>query len=108
MLFRAATSTVDRLDAGGFPLGLLPVAAYEQGSVSLYPGDVLVCFSDGFSEATSLSGEMWEEASIAKAMREVLGRDAKQIADHLFAAADAFAAGADQSDDMTVVVLRSV
>src|SRR5579864_2862379 len=63
MLLRA-DGTVARLDSGGFPAGLLEVAQYEQGEVTLAAGDAVVCFSDGISEATNEKEDMWEEADV--------------------------------------------
>jgi sigma-B regulation protein RsbU (phosphoserine phosphatase) len=100
--------TIERLDTGGIPAGLLPVASFQQAEVILAPGDVLVCFSDGFSEATNSHGEMWDESVLEEAVLKTRGSDAGQIVGDLFAAADEFTDGAEQSDDMTMVVLRSL
>ena len=47
-------------------VGLLENAQYEQGSVRLSPGDVLVAFTDGISEAMNLDDEEWGEERIAR------------------------------------------
>ena len=57
MLFKKKGQEVQRLEAGGIVLGLFPNAAYEQGEVDLDPGDTLVVFSDGVSEALDTAGE---------------------------------------------------
>jgi sigma-B regulation protein RsbU (phosphoserine phosphatase) len=82
--------------------------SFEQAEVKLAPGDLLVCFSDGFSEATNAAGEMWEEAALEEAVLGNRGVDAKQLVSRLFAAVDEFTEGGEQSDDMTMVVLRSL
>jgi sigma-B regulation protein RsbU (phosphoserine phosphatase) len=104
---------LERLDVGGTPIGLLAEASFEQAEVRLAPGDLLVCVSDGFTEAANSAEEMWGESALVKAVREEValgnrGTDARQIVSHLFAAVDEFAGGEEQSDDMTVVVLRSL
>jgi sigma-B regulation protein RsbU (phosphoserine phosphatase) len=106
MVLRAATNKVERLNGGGFPIGLLPIARYEQSSVELQPGDLMVCFSDGISEAANPNGEMWDESEVARVLMESGGLSARETVDRLFTAADAFAAGAEQSDDMTVLAVR--
>lgn len=107
MLLRA-DGTVARLDSGGFPVGLLEIAQYEQGEVTLASGDAVVCFSDGISEATNEKEEMWEEADVERVLQMCRGVTAQQMIDRVVTAADAFAGQAEQADDMTVVALRVV
>ncbi|HEV2690648.1 MAG TPA: PP2C family protein-serine/threonine phosphatase, partial [Bryobacteraceae bacterium] len=97
---------IARLDSGGFPVGLLEIAQYEQGQVSLAAGDAVVCFSDGITEATNEKEDMWDEAEVEKVLRASRGLKAQELIDSVVAAADAFAGSAQQADDMTVVALR--
>jgi sigma-B regulation protein RsbU (phosphoserine phosphatase) len=100
---------MERLDkAGGTVVGLLPKCAYEQAEVSLFPGDLLVIYTDGFSEAMSPDLEEWGEARLFEAVASCDGLPAKDSISKIMKAADAFAAGAPQSDDMTLVVLRAL
>jgi sigma-B regulation protein RsbU (phosphoserine phosphatase) len=108
MVFRPAQNSRIRLEAGGPVIGLLPSATFEKASVVLQPGDTLVAFTDGISEAMNLQSEEWGEEQIAQTVEEASGLDAAQLVDSLIAAADRFAAGAEQYDDMTVVVVRAV
>ena len=93
-------------NVGGTPPGLLPVAQYEEGSTVLEKGDVLVCFSDGISEATNSSDELWDESEVEKLLRTASGATAREMTERIVHAADAFAGDAEQADDMTVVTLR--
>jgi sigma-B regulation protein RsbU (phosphoserine phosphatase) len=97
---------VERLTTGGTPIGLLLGAAYPEGSVTLREGDVLVCFSDGISESTNANGEVWQESEVEAVLRTVYDASAQQITANLVHAADEFARGAEQADDMTVLTLR--
>ena len=109
MLVRRAQDgkvTVRLLTAGGFPLGLFPGAQYEQEVVGLEPGDLVVCYSDGISEATSAENELWGESQIEKLLEESVGRSPDEVTKRLVEAADNFAAGAEQADDMTILTLR--
>jgi len=64
-----AAPTMERLDqAGGTVVGLLPECDYAQAEVSLSPGDLLVIYSDGFSEAMSPSLEEWGEQRLFNAI----------------------------------------
>ena len=98
---------VERLDqAGGTVVGLLPECAYEQAEVSLSPGDLLVIYTDGFSEAMSPNLTEWGEERLIHAIAACVGLPAKDSITKIMQAADAFASGAPQSDDMTLVILR--
>jgi phosphoserine phosphatase RsbU/P len=96
--------TIDRLMTGGIPIGLVPGARYEEEALHLASGDLLLCFSDGLSEAMNVREEMWRESEIEAILREELCP--KNVIERLVAAADAFAGAADQADDMSIVALR--
>jgi phosphoserine phosphatase RsbU/P len=110
MLFHHAREkgTVTRLDVGGVVVGLLESFPYQQGRVSLLEGDILVAYTDGISEAMNSADEEWGEDHLMKAVQGCDGWPAQEILQRIFAAADAFAAGAEQHDDMTLVILRVV
>jgi sigma-B regulation protein RsbU (phosphoserine phosphatase) len=100
---------VERLDqAGGTVVGLIAECAYEQADVSLGPGDLLVIYTDGFSEAMSPDLEEWGEHRLINAIAACNGLPAKTSIAKIMQAADAFASGAPQSDDMTLVILRAL
>ena len=105
---RESSVTIERLITGGTPPGLLPFAQYEQGSAVLRNGDVLVCFSDGISEARNCSEEFWQEHAIEDILRSAPGASAGQVVERVVRAADAFSGGAEQADDMTIVTLRAL
>jgi sigma-B regulation protein RsbU (phosphoserine phosphatase) len=105
MLFRAAGG-VERLRATGPVVGLVEGGRFVQESVHLAPGDVLLVYSDGISEAMNVDDEEWGETQLAAAAQAASPCSPQELIDALFVAADAFAAGAVQHDDMTVVVVR--
>jgi phosphoserine phosphatase RsbU/P len=97
---------VYRLEAGGPPVGLLPGSSYAQGSLTLEPGDLFVLFTDGISESMNSDDEEWGEERLIELARTCEGLPAVEAMKCIMAAAQTFAAGAPQYDDMTVVVLR--
>jgi phosphoserine phosphatase RsbU/P len=99
---------VERLEASGTVVGLIDNMPYEQRRVVLAQGDMLVAYTDGVSEAMNPSDEEWGEDSMLKALEECWGKKADEIVNAVLADADAFAAGAPQFDDMTLVVVRAV
>jgi len=109
MLFRQASTGVERLDKGGGPVvGLMPDCAYEQAEIALHAGDILLIYTDGFSEAMNPQLEEWGEIRLIAAANASRALSAEEIVSAIMSAADAYAAGAPQSDDMTLVVMRVV
>lgn len=97
---------VFRLGDGGPVIGLLAGAVYKEQILRLVPGDILLAFTDGISEAMNASEDEWgEDRMIAEAQAHA-DLSAADLLQQLFRAADAFAAGAPQHDDMTLVVLQ--
>jgi phosphoserine phosphatase RsbU/P len=109
LIWRRLTGAVERLDAPGLLIGLQSEADYGCGEVVLEPGDVLLYFTDGVTEATGLSGERFDEEGLERAFliacRSDLG--AQAILDQLFARLDRFV-GSDRhlEDDASMVVLK--
>ena len=94
------------LDVGGTVVGLLPRFPYQQGSISLQAGDVLVAFTDGISEAMNSADEEWGEEELLKSIRACQHLPAQEMIPVLLRDADAFVNGAPQHDDMTLVIVK--
>jgi sigma-B regulation protein RsbU (phosphoserine phosphatase) len=98
-----------RLEATGTVVGLIPDAGFEQASIALFPGDVLLAFTDGISEAMTEDEEEWgEDRMIECALADIAQpgcrSTAQQLLDCILGAADGFTAGAPQHDDMTLLL----
>jgi sigma-B regulation protein RsbU (phosphoserine phosphatase) len=94
-----------RLDAGGGPvLGILPEARYEQARCEVCPGDVLVLYSDGLTEATDPAGEEYGESRLRELLATTDARSPDAIRDAILASASVFLAGAPLRDDLTLLV----
>ena len=94
------------LSARGLPLGLLPGAEYEQGEDLLAPGDLLVLFTDGFTEACDEAEEEYGQERLLEACVEFRARPLAEIAAKLEEGLNTFTAGAPPSDDRTLMLLR--
>jgi sigma-B regulation protein RsbU (phosphoserine phosphatase) len=101
----AGAYQVFRLETGGPVIGLLK-QCYRQGSFPLESGDLAVLFTDGISESMNARDEEWGEDSLIEFAKACYGGPAFEVMTRILAAAGAFAAGASQHDDMTLVVLR--
>lgn len=97
---------VFRLEDGGTVVGLLANSAYKQQMLQLLPGDILLAFTDGISEAMNTREDEWGEDRLIAEAQAHADLNATELMQRLFRAADAFAGGAPPHDDMTLVVLR--
>jgi len=97
------------LEATGTVIGLIPNVVYTRSAVRLQPGDVLIAFTDGISEAMNAAEEEWGEANMVAAAQTLLTQPAcsttaQQLITCIVQAADRFTAGAPQHDDMTLLI----
>src|SRR5215472_2235955 len=95
-----------RLETGGPVIGLLP-QRYQRGVFFHESGDLVVLFTDGVSESMNVRHEEWGEGRLIELAKTCHGLPALQTMRRILAAAKAFAEGAPQHDDMTLVVLRT-
>ncbi len=96
------------LEASGTVVGLMPFSVYEQSSIQLQSGDYLVAFTDGVSEAMNQNDDEWGEERLEQTIRACAAASlgVSETMRRVLSAADTFAAGAKQHDDMTLVVMR--
>jgi sigma-B regulation protein RsbU (phosphoserine phosphatase) len=97
------------LEATGTVIGLLPDAEYAQATIPMQPGDVLLAFTDGISEAMNHEDEEWGEDCMIATVEQLLSQpdrthSARQLLDCILAGADKFTSGAPQHDDMTLLL----
>ena len=101
----AGSYQVLRLETGGPVIGLLR-HRYQRGLFSHEVGDLVVLFTDGVSESMNARSEEWGEDRLIEYVKTSHGLPASEAVRRILTAAAAFAAGAAQHDDMTLVVLR--
>ena len=99
---------VERLETGGLILGLFEHATFEEETVRVSPGDILVTFSDGVTEALSLLGEEYGEERLLECTTQFRDKSVPDLLEAILASVRQFTAGAVQSDDVTALVLRYV
>lgn len=106
VILRASGDAVP-LASTGTPLGLLPIGLpYGETSHILVPGDGLVLFSDGVTDAQNEGGDEFGEARLLEVLRTAAGLPAQLLIDRVFDALDRFAGHAPQFDDITMLVVR--
>lgn len=107
-VLRRADGAVESLDPTGPAIGVLEEMAYGQVTVALEPGDLLVLYTDGVTEAEDGAGAMFGEERLGAVVEASADSSAAACAAAIREAVDAFAGGAPQSDDITVIVVRVV
>jgi serine phosphatase RsbU (regulator of sigma subunit) len=100
-----ATGGSEKLPATGIPFGVAGDMPYRIAETMLRPGDVLFVYSDGISEAFNPQDEEFGTARLEAALEEMRGQSAAALIGHVLAATAEFAAGAEQSDDITALAL---
>jgi sigma-B regulation protein RsbU (phosphoserine phosphatase) len=101
----AHRNTILRLCSGGPVLGLLAGAEFQQGSVRLDSGDVLILYSDGIVEAANAADEEFGEGRVAAIVTTYSEDTAENIRNHILAEVDAFTGTLAPQDDRTLVVI---
>lgn len=98
---------VELREGGGLPLSLFDFAEYETVSMQMEPGDCLVMFTDGVTEAMNYSQECYGEERLEPLLRQqTAANSVKEIVEGVVAGAQTFADGAPPSDDITVLGIR--
>ena len=101
-----AAGTVEQLGSGGLPLGIMRDAPYREGRTQLQPGDVLVIYSDGVSEAQNPTGDEFGTTRLNEVVSCNLEASAAGIRDRIEAALTKFAEGTAAADDITLVIVK--
>jgi serine phosphatase RsbU (regulator of sigma subunit) len=89
----------------GIPLGIEAEATWTAETVSLEPGDTLVLYTDGVSEAQNSNRELFDDERLLDAARSSRDRTAQGVQDAILAAVEQFVGDAAQFDDLTVMVI---
>jgi sigma-B regulation protein RsbU (phosphoserine phosphatase) len=108
--YRPADGTFEVLDSPGIALGMSTPdvfdAALADGRTSLAPGDVVVAYTDGISEAMNPAGEEWGVESLKTVVRTAAASGAHGVVDHVRQRLQRFVGEREPYDDMTMVVFR--
>lgn len=107
MLLRSA-GAMERLEAGGLPVGIMAGAQYESGTVVLQPGDWLVIFTDGLVEAVNVRDEEYGEARLRAMLERGAGLAPAEMLVRIMADLDQFVGNTPQHDDVTCLLVKVV
>lgn len=103
-----ASGAVERLTVGGTIVGVFDFVTYEEARVELGPGDLLVVFSDGISEAQNATGEEYGEDRLSQFAARQRALSADDLRRAIFAEVDRWTGAQERGDDQTLVILKAV
>jgi phosphoserine phosphatase RsbU/P len=97
---------LETLDKGGLMVGIFPQATYEEETIQLSPGDLVILYSGGVTEALNAHGEQFEEERLKACLAGAEDRPAAEVMGRLVDAVHGFAGAYPQADDITALVFR--
>jgi serine phosphatase RsbU (regulator of sigma subunit) len=105
-LFRSATGTTEKLASDACVLGMFDFISYPFRAFHLYKGDILVVYSDGFTDAQNHQEEMFGEERLLKIIQEEAPSGSHALERKFLKAIEEFTHGMPQSDDITFVIVQ--
>jgi sigma-B regulation protein RsbU (phosphoserine phosphatase) len=102
----SADGTVRRLETGGLAVGMLENFPFTEETIALAPGDILVIYSDGISEAMDVNLSQFGDGRLGTVLSEHLDKPAAEVVDRVINSVRAHAGSAPQMDDITLVVMK--
>lgn len=95
-----------RLETGGVVLGLFPEADYSYERIEMQPGDILLVFTDGVTEAFDVNDEEFGERRLEEVVRKNTDLSATQLTDSILEEISGFIGDVPKQDDLTIVVVK--
>jgi phosphoserine phosphatase RsbU/P len=105
-IVRRRDGTLVPLGSGNLPVGMFAEAEYSCGRETLGPGDSMVIYTDGISEAYNVNGDMLGESGLCTLVEQATAETAEELAAAIRSGVRAFAEGAPQADDITLLVVK--
>tara|TARA_Y200000002_G_C22680845_1_gene664008 strand:+ start:1905 stop:3173 length:1269 start_codon:yes stop_codon:yes gene_type:complete len=105
-IVRADDSRIEELEQGGVMLGIMEEIDLPKATLSIGKGDILMLFSDGVTEATNPSGELFSEESFEQWLIDHNQLSAEEMKKALLETLQVYANGSPQSDDITFIIVK--
>jgi sigma-B regulation protein RsbU (phosphoserine phosphatase) len=106
LLYRSGAPRCEPLDAEGLILGVKPEVDFEEKSLTLVPGDVLLLYTDGITETANADQELFGEERLCTLLRACHDESPERIMAAVLTEVAAFAGGQPAEDDISMVVLK--
>ena len=107
-ILRHSSGPIERLDAGGLPLGITADAIYQSGTVTWETGDWLVVFTDGVVEAVNEPGVDYGEERLISILNAGTETSPVKMLSHIMVNLDLFVGNTPQHDDITCLLIKAV
>ncbi len=104
-MLRRRDGSIEELSTGGIMLGILPDQPFIEGEITLEPGEALVMFTDGVTEAFNVAEEEYGEDRLRDVLRRCPDADATGLMETILDEVSTFSGDAPQSDDITLFIL---
>jgi sigma-B regulation protein RsbU (phosphoserine phosphatase) len=101
-------SAHQELSRTGMPLGIVEEASWEQGVVTINPGDVLLAYTDGVTEAQNEGEEFYGEARLVSEIQSQISGSTQKIQEAVVKDLQGFVGEAPQFDDMTLMIVKKL
>jgi sigma-B regulation protein RsbU (phosphoserine phosphatase) len=108
MLFKQGGGPPARLITGGMALGVLEEFPYEEDAARMDPGDTLIVYSDGITDAVNEFDQPFGEERLQKCVTDHAGERAEDIMNRVVSAVKAHEGGAPRIDDLTLIVVKRI
>jgi sigma-B regulation protein RsbU (phosphoserine phosphatase) len=102
----AVDGTMTKLSTGGMIVGIMPGALYDESSVNINPGELLILFSDGITEAMNSADEEFGDTRLTDIVLKNRNEAAEDIIDLILKEVKLYTGSSPQMDDMTVVIIK--
>ena len=103
---KAAENKLEPVQMSGFVLGMMPDIKPEETRLIMQPGDSVVFFTDGITEARNKAGEFYDDERLHQVIQAHSERSADEIAQKILESVENFTADHPRSDDLTLVVIK--
>ena len=106
ILYRKSSGNIESLSAGGPPLGAFPNANYKETIVHYEPGDLLILYTDGITEAHNKEFELYGEERLFSLVPDIGEQEPQDVARRIIEEVATFRDGVEPSDDTTLMAVR--
>lgn len=109
LLWKASTQSIQKLDTEGMLIGLEADSRYQDAQVHLAPGDTIIYYTDGFTDAANQKGDRFDEDNLTQSFQWACEHcsNSQAILDYLFEQVQQFIGSKNRhGDDMTLVVMQ--
>ncbi|MEW6494980.1 MAG: PP2C family protein-serine/threonine phosphatase [Cyanobacteriota bacterium] len=109
LLWQSSTGSIQHLDTNGMLIGLEADSQYEDAQIQLAPGDTIIYYTDGFTDAANQNGDRFDEENLIRAFQWACEHcsGSQKILEYLFEQVQQFIGSTNRNgDDMTLVVMQ--